>query len=212
MARKPRTKAVEEPKAPATSSKNVEAPVNAQEQPKETKKSAKVNADDKKALMEAISMYQNDTTINENITNDTLTEEQKKCVAALDKAMLPLAKAKLARVTIHAILDEYLKQVGVSDVKQLLGMRITNVPYMSTTKKPYEEVIKHRYDMGVGQPVCIVVHADERVKGLDVEIETEKEDKKKEIILARNQQFYVGKVVIAEGCGETYPVLHFYAV
>ena len=165
------------------------------------------------ALVEAIKMYQQDIDINANIVNDCLTNEQKKCVKALDDAMCPLSDMVLTRVTIKAILDEYKKQLNVENIAELNGKTITNVPFMSTTKKDYKEVIKRRYDMGVGQPVCILIHTNKDVKGIDVDAEIGTSDfNKQEIILARNQQFLIKKIEIGEGCGETYPIIELYPI
>ena len=197
-------------KATTTKRKVVEVPVN-NSRYATPKKAIVPEKNNKEELLKAISFYQQDINIDSNISNECLTDEQKKCVETLDKAMCPLSEMILTQVTIASAIDVYKKQADVKNITDLVGKTLINVPFMSTTKRPFEEVIKRRYDMGIGQPVCILIHTNEKLKGLDVEIETEKKDAKQEIILARNQQFLVKRVEIANGCGETYPILHFYA-
>lgn len=163
---------------------------------------------------EAITMYQNDTSINENIVNGTLTEEQRKCVETLDAAMTVLHEGELNRLSTMSLIRKYMEQANVGSILELEGKVIENIPYMSTTKNDLYPMVKRRYDLGLDKPVCIVVHAEGKVKGIDVN-EAIKDNPfayQNEVILARGQQFIVRKVVMEAGFGETYPIIHLYAV
>ena len=78
----------------ATTKKVKEAPVNEK------------SAEKAVALVDALLMYQNDTTINTHLVNDGLTDEQKKCVAILDRAMCPLSDMELSRLVLEDVLED----------------------------------------------------------------------------------------------------------
>lgn len=223
MARKTRTKAVEEQKAPVANSENIEVPVsNEQEQPKkQQQKNLQAEAEAQKALVDALAMYQNDTTINTHLANDGLTEEQKKCVDTLDKAMCPLAELELNRLVLKEVVDGYIKQVGVKSLKELEGKIIENVPYMSVSKNPLRAMLQARYDIGLDKPNCIVLHTGKtgNLKGIDVCTELReagivggRAEKQQEIIIERGRKFLVKKVVFGDEWGEAYPIIHLYAI
>lgn len=221
MARKARVKVEEEQKAPATS-KKTEKPVNSeQELHRQEAVASKAAAEMQKAIADALIMYQNDTTINTHLVNNGLTDEQKKCVDRLDKAMMPLAEMELSRLVLKEILDGYMKQVGVKSLKELEGKVIENVPYMSMSKNPLKAMLQARYDVGLDKPYCIVMKTDNtgKLKGIDVCAELReagivgsRAEKQQEIIIERGHKFLVKKVVFGDEWGEAYPILHFYAV
>ena len=163
---------------------------------------------------EAIKMYQHDTTINENIVNNCLTEEQRKCVETLDGAMSPLDGLELNRLLTMSVIREYMKQVNVGSVQELAGKTIESIPYMSTTKNELHGMVKRRYDIGLDKPVCIVVSTEGKVKGIDVNALADGNDfaHQNEVILARGQKFIVKKIVMERGYGEAYPIIHLAAV
>lgn len=222
MARKPRVKAAEEQKAPVADSKIQETPVNNEIKEQEKKAIAeKAAAETQKAIADALIMYQNDTSINTHLANNGLTDEQKKCVDRLDKAMLPLAEMELSRLVLKEVLDGYMKQVGVKSLKDLEGKVIENVPYMSMSKNPLRAMLQARYELGLDKPNCIVMQTDNtgNLKGIDVCTELReaglplgRAEKQKEIIIERGRKFLVKKVVFGDEWGEAYPIIHLYAV
>jgi hypothetical protein len=186
----------------------------------ETKQKASQKSETKLMVAEAIIMYQNDTTINENIVNGTLTDKQKDCVEKLDKAMCPLSDMELNRLVSKTVIAKYMEQAGVTTIDGLVGKTIENVPFMSMSKRTLHDILEKRYSLGLDKPNCIVVHTGitGKVKGLDVEIELREEGientfkHQQEIILARGQKFLIKKIVMGDGWGEAYPILHLYAV
>lgn len=213
MARKPRVK-TEEPQNVAAVKKN-DVVLNKEQTQK------KATAVSKKAIADALIMYQSDTSINTHIANNGLTEEQKKCVETLDKAMCPLAELELSRLVLKEVLDGYMKQVGVKSLKELEGKVIENVPYMSMSKKPLKAMLQARYDVGLDKPHCIVMQTDNtgNLKGIDVctelrdaGISSERAEKQQEIIIERGQKFLVKRVVFGDEWGEAYPIIHLEVV
>lgn len=211
MARKPRVKAAEKQKAP----------VSNEQQQREEAVADKAKAVMQKAIVDALIMYQNDTSINVHLANNGLTEEQKKCVAVLDKAMCPLAKMELSRLVLKEVLDRYMKQVGVKSLKDLEGKIIENVPYMSMSKNPLRAMLQARYDLGLDKPHCIVMQTDNtgNLKGIDVCAELReagivggRAEKQQEIIIERGRKFLVKRVAFGNEWGESYPIIHLYAV
>ena len=194
--------------------KKVSAPVGT------VKAEPKVVTIEKPKVGEAILMYQQDTTINENLSNGTLTDKQKECVEKLDKAMCPLADMELNRLVTKSVVKAYMEQTGAKTIDELSCKVVENVPFMSVTKNPLRDILEKRYHLGLDKPICIVIHTglEGKVKGLDVMAELRDEGyenifaQQKEIILARGQKFRVGKVAYGDEWGEAYPILHFYAV
>lgn len=150
---------------------------------------------------------------------EAYTDEEKVCVEALDKAMVTLPDMELNRVTIPHVLGVFLTQAGVDNITDLVGKVVESVPYMSTTKKPLYEIVRHRYNLGLTNAVCFIVHTEGRAKGVDV-VEALKAEgygggraaKQQEVILARGTKFRVGKYVIGDEWGEVYPIIHLYAI
>ncbi len=170
------------------------------------------------ALAEAIRAYRTDTTINANIADGCITEVQLRHIAQLDLAMVTLPDMTLSRITIGSVLRKIMEREGVSNVEELVGKNIEVVPYMSTTKRELNELLQQRYDCGLGKPVCMVIHTEGKAKGIDVVhfMESATIDdgfsRQQEVILARGQKFLVKKIVMGDGWGEAYPIIHFYAV
>ena len=215
MARKQTTRKVAVKKVTMTAGAAKEAVLQEKKTVEKKEEKAKEN------LADALIMYQNDTTINLHLTNNGLTDEQKKCVATLDEAMCPLADLELSRLVLKEVLTGYMQQAGVNTLKELEGKTIENVPYMSVTRKPLKDILQARYDLGLDKPCCIMVHTGKigKVKGLDVVIEMREAgfgggrmERQQEIILARGQKFLVKKVAFGDEWGEAYPILHLYAV
>lgn len=177
------------------------------------------SAEPKVQISEAILTYQHEPYLNKNIADNTLTEEQKVCVDMLDKAMKVLPDMELNRITIPAVLDEFLKQAEVDNIPDLVGKTVKNVPYMSTTKNSLYDIVKRRYDLGLTKPVCFVIHTKGKAKGIDVEEALNAEGygggqmaKQREVILARDTEFRVGKCVNGVEFGEVYSIIHLYAM
>ena len=172
-------------------------------------------------IVPSILFYQRTPQINADIVNRTLTDEEKEHLAVLDKAMCPLADMELNRLVTKAVIGGYMEQTDVTSLKELEGKVIENVPYMSVTRTPLHDVLERRYHLGLCEPICIVIHTGNvgKVKGLDVVTEMREAgygggrmEKQEEIILARGQKFLVKKIVMGDGWGEAYPIIHFYAV
>jgi len=177
------------------------------------------SAEAKVQISGAILTYQHEPHLNKNIAENTLTEEQSVCVGMLDKAMKVLPDMELNRITIPAVLDEFLKQAKVSNITDLVGKTVKNVPYMSTTKNILYDIVKRRYGLGLTKPVCFVIHTEGKAKGIDVEEALNAEGygggqmaRQREVILARGTEFRVGKYVIGDEFGEVYPIIHLYAM
>lgn len=178
-----------------------------------TKKVAEIN---EQATVDALKTYQHKPMVNEVAAKgeSSWTEDERKYFDCLDSAMYVLPDMELTRITIPENIEDYLVQAGVSRVEDLIGRFIVHRPYMSTSKAPLKDRLERRYSVGLEKPVCIVVHTEGKAIGIDINEKIGQNDFafQQEVILKRAQKFYVEKVVMGNGWGEEYPIIHLYAV